>query len=305
MARVRHILAAAAAAALFGATIPLNKAWRFETLHPLLASGLLYAGSALGSGAILLARRAAGGGWGRGIRRQDRLLTAVSIAVGGGLAPVALQWGLRHSSATAGSLLGATESMFTAVIAWGVFRERFRPAVGLAVALILGGGVLIGLADPGREGTQASPWGPLLLTVAYLAWGVDNNLSRKLSDNDPLALTFVRGVVVGLGSTLTAALALGAPMPEAPMLGRLLLVGAFGYGLSISLLIYAMRGLGAAQAGAWFGAAPFFGAALALLLGEKAGWIMAAAAGLMAAGMAAMTWDDLRRQGGAAGGGGS
>jgi hypothetical protein len=42
------------------------------------------------------------------------------------------------------------------------------------------------------------------------------------------------------------------------------LIGFLGYGVSLTLFVVALRGLGAARTGAYFGAAPFMGAAIAI-----------------------------------------
>jgi hypothetical protein len=65
----------------------------------------------------------------------------------------------------------------------------------------------------------------------------------------------------------------------------LLVVGLFAYGISLVLFIVSMRHLGTARAGAYFSIAPFFGAILAVALGDQLTWPLGVAAVLMALGV--------------------
>ena len=75
-------------------------------------------------------------------------------------------------------------------------------------------------------------------------------------------------------------------MPVTGILASAAAVGFFGYGISLVLFVVALRNLGAARTGAYFSVAPFFGAALALLvLRESASAAFWIAAALMALGV--------------------
>ena len=120
---------------------------------------------------------------------------------------------------------------------------------------------------------------------ACLAWGIDNNLTRKVSAADALFIAGIKGLVAGT-INCTLALSLGAPLPGLTTLLSTLTVGLFGYGISLTLFVLALRGLGTARAGAYFSTAPFMGAAVALLLPGESGspsfWLASA---LMALGV--------------------
>ena len=64
-----------------------------------------------------------------------------------------------------------------------------------------------------------------------------------------------------------------------------MLVGFFAYGVSLALFIVGMRHVGTARAGAYFSVAPFFGALLAILLGDAITWQLIVAGVLMALGV--------------------
>src|SRR3569832_945378 len=65
-----------------------------------------------------------------------------------------------------------------------------------------------------------------------------------------------------------------------------MLVGFFGYGVSLVLFVLALRDVGSARAGAYFSVAPFFGAVVAIAVqGEAIEWQFLVAGVLMAFGV--------------------
>ena len=68
----------------------------------------------------------------------------------------------------------------------------------------------------------------------------------------------LKGLVAGSCSTALA-LAAGATTPALATVVSTLVVGFFGYGLSLTLFVVALRVLGTARTGAYFSVAPLFG----------------------------------------------
>lgn len=276
------ILAALGAAVLFGASTPLAKVLVGE-LPPILLAGLLYLGSGIG----LLGYRALRGRVARmddaPLGRPDLPWLAGAIVVGGIVGPVLLMLGLRATSGSAASLLLNLEAVFTAALAWFVFRENFDRRILLGMVLIVAGGALLSWQPSG--GAVDTAWGAALVAGACLAWGIDNNLTRKIAASDAVQIAGLKGLVAGAFNT-SLALAIGAALPGWSAALAAGLVGLAGYGVSLSLFVIALRHLGTARTGAYFSVAPFFGAALALgLLGESTGTAFWAAAILMAGGV--------------------
>lgn len=293
---LRGMLCGLLAAILFGASVPACKAWA-KDCDPLMSAALLYAGSGFGLVLVFLLRGLFSRSWGTGIARRDWPLLTLSMAVGGWVAPVALMWGLLHTSGSAGSLLGNVELVFTALLAWAFFREKISgwAAAGLGLVAIGGVALALGGASDDNAPAQSTTLGLLAVTLAYLAWSLDNNLTRKLSANDPLVLAGLRGLAAGAANLLLAMGLRHQPLPETAILLKLLATGALGYGGSLALLVLTMRSLGAARAGAVFGLAPFFGTALSVaVLKEAFSPLMGVAAGCMALGVAALGWEGLR-----------
>jgi drug/metabolite transporter (DMT)-like permease len=125
----------------------------------------------------------------------------------------------------------------------------------------------------------------LFIAVACLCWAIDNNLTRKVSASDAMLIAALKGLVAG-SVNLSMALLLRQTLPPLGTVGLALAVGFVGYGVSLVLFVLALRHLGTARAGAYFSVAPFFGAALAVLIqGDAITWQLAVAGSVMAGGV--------------------
>jgi drug/metabolite transporter (DMT)-like permease len=273
------------AAVLFGLSPPLAKLL-LPASPPLLLAGLLYLGAGLGLSGVRLAARLGrrGGSPEREarLRRSDLGPLLGIILMGGMIGPVLMLLGLQRVSASIGSLLLNLEGPFTIALAVTLFREHLSRREGLAALVILASAALLGFQ---ASALHAEVLGALALAGACLCWGVDNNLTQRLSVRDPVAIVQVKALGAG-ACNLALALALGERLPA---LGNLLLaglVGLFCYGLSILLDVYALRWLGAAREAALFATAPFIGALASIpLLGEHLGGRELGAMGAMALGV--------------------
>jgi drug/metabolite transporter (DMT)-like permease len=277
------IAGALAAAALFGLSAPAAKIL-LDVTDPWLLAGLLYAGSGVFLGAVLTAERVSGRGRRAeaAVARTDWLWLAAAIGVGGGAAPVLLMFGLAGGSATEASLLLNLEGVFTALIAWVVFREHVNRAIVAGMALIaLGASVLAWDPAHGYRFGRSS----LLVVAACVAWAADNNLTRRVSARDPVQIAALKGLIAGV-MNIAIALARGAAFPDMGTLVAAGGVGIFGYGISLTLYILALRHLGAGRTAAYFSTAPFLGALGAVLaVGEPVTANLLAAAALMGGGV--------------------
>jgi drug/metabolite transporter (DMT)-like permease len=249
-------LLAIAAAVLFGLSTPAAKAI-VGNVHPLLLAGFLYVGSGLGLNIIILL----GQRHGAKLKRADVPWLMATVVFGGALGPALLMWGLTQTTGSAASLLLTLEGVFTALIAWVVFREPFNRRIGLGMAAIFAGAVILASRAPsGHAGT----FGALAVAGACVSWAIDNNCTSKIADVDALTLASIKGVVAG-AVNVTLALMVGAKLPSIGLLAASSLVGFFGYGLSLVLFVLALREIGAARTGAYFSTAPFIGAIIGLV----------------------------------------
>jgi drug/metabolite transporter (DMT)-like permease len=205
-----------------------------------------------------------------------------AIVAGGIIGPVLLMIGLTGMPASGASLLLNAEGVITALLAWFAFKENFDRRIALGMAAILLGAAILSWPEEAR----ITGWWPTLAILgACFAWGVDNNLTRKVSLTDATWIASVKGLVSG-AVNLILAFSLGASMPVLPNTVAAMIVGLLAYGVSLALFVVGLRHLGTARTGAYFSVAPFFGAILAVLMGDAVTLPLLIAGALMALG----TW---------------
>lgn len=265
------------AAALFGVSAPATSLLARD-MPSLVLAGLLYVGAAL---AVLLpALRTPLSS--DAVRLEWRRLS-VAVVAGGAVGPALLVAGIARTSAATASILLNLELLATVVLAATIFREFIGRRLVFSAVLVAGGGVLL-VWQPGAQPSV----GALLIGAACLAWGFDNGVTASIEQISPEHVVLLKGVVAGsvnivLGLTIVGSAGIGAGSVMAA-----LLVGAIGYGLSITLWVKGARELGAARGQMIFAAAPFMGALVAwVVLGESVSTIQLVAVILAAAGVMA------------------
>lgn len=227
-----------------------------------MLAGVLYLGAGLGLAAFHYGRRFVGlPSVEAPLRRADAPWLVAVIVFGGMIGPLLLMLGLARTSASTGSLLLNLEGLSTMSIAWVIFRENVDRRLVLGAFAILAGAVVLSWTGGGI----ALDSGALLIAAACLAWGIDNNLTRKLSSSDPVQIAMLKGLVAG-AVNLGLAIATGAVFPAPSILAAGALVGLLGIGVSLVMFMLALRHLGTARTGAYFSLAPFIGAVLALAI---------------------------------------
>jgi drug/metabolite transporter (DMT)-like permease len=243
-ARHNAAFTALLAAALFGATTHLAKTL-LGSLSPFMVAGLFYLGSGVGLAVGILVRhlRRTTGDRQNGSRIQVAEVPWLlgAIAAGGVAGPALLMLGLSSTPAAASSLLLNLEGVFTAVIAWVVFRGNVDLQIFLGMVAIVLGGVVLSW-QPGAAGV--SP-GRASRNRSLVAWAVDNNLTRKVSANDAMVIACLKGLVAG-SVNLCIALLLGPHLPGAGKMAAAMLTSFAGYGVSLVLFVVALRNLGTA-----------------------------------------------------------
>jgi drug/metabolite transporter (DMT)-like permease len=266
---------------LFGISAPISKLLLGE-VPPQLLAGLLYLGAGIGLGVAWLWRRANVDHREVSLRASDSAIVAAAIAFGGVLAPLLLLIGLQHFPASAASLFLNFETVFTAAIAWIVFKEHVNVGILLGLLSIVCGGVVLSYS----EAPELAGWlGPVCITGACLCWAIDNNITQKISDRDPVQIAALKGLLAG---TVNCAIGLflARTLPAWTVAGGSLLLGFLSYGASLVLYIRALRAMGTARTGNYFSMAPFIGAVVSVILWREPVTLQLVGAGLfMAAGL--------------------
>jgi len=273
---------AVASAALFGASTPFAKLLLGGGVDPWLLAGFLYLGSGVGLGILHATRCMMGIAAPEApLNRGDLPWLALVVLSGGVVGPLLLMIGLSSTPASTAALLLNVEGFATLAIAWVVFKENVDRRLLLGAFAILAGAVVLSW----QGGPTGVGIGAIAIIGACIAWGIDNNLTRKLSAGDPVQIAMIKGLAAG-AVNLTLALSHGARMPALPELVAAGTIGFLSYGVSLVLFVLALRHLGSARTGAYFSTAPFIGAVLAVVLfGEPVTGQLLIAAILMGIGL--------------------
>ncbi len=290
------ILYALASATLFGISTPAAKVL-LGTIDPGVLAGLFYCGAGAGTALLRRVRTSTFLPETSGevaLRRRDFSWLAGAVFSGGIIGPLLLMLGLTLTEASTASLLLTLETAATGLIAWFVFREDFNARVALGMALLIAG--TLALAWSGTPNIE-NLLGPLAIVGACVAWGIDNNLTRKVSHANPLQIVQIKGMVAG-PVNLVLAVSVGGSIPPAAAVVAAMAIGFIGYGLSIAFFILALRKLGSARTGAYFATAPFVGAVAAVIVLREPVTLQLVVAGcLIAGGLWLYATEQMRQQG--------
>jgi drug/metabolite transporter (DMT)-like permease len=256
------VVLALLSAALFGVSTPATKVL-LGSIDPTVLAGLLYCGAGLGVAVLRRLGRSVVSQPGApevALSRKDLPWLAGAIMAGGILGPVLLMAGLARTEAATTSLLLTLEGVATALMAWFLFHENFDRRIAIGMTCLIAGALVLSWSG---QPTLSSLLGPLAIVGACVAWGLDNNLTRKVSLADPLHIVELKGLIAG-PVTLLIGLSAGGSLPSVSATAIAGIVGLLGYGASLALFILALRHLGTARTGAYLATAPFLGTVAAV-----------------------------------------
>lgn len=105
------------------------------------------------------------------------------------LAPIFLMIGLFSTTPETVSLLNNFEIVATSVIALVLFKEVIPSRLWLAIVLITLASILLSVED---FGMLTFSKGSLLVLLASICWGFENNITRALSVKDPMQVVILK-----------------------------------------------------------------------------------------------------------------
>jgi drug/metabolite transporter (DMT)-like permease len=210
------------------------------------------------------------------VRQHWKLLALLSFLLwvgGNALLFVSLQYTIAINAA----VINSVEPLFIVAFAWLLFRDEFTWLQGLGLALSLSG-VLVLIAAGSVERLLALDLnrGDLIVTGAYISWGLYAVLLRKL----PRALDYrvTVAAILGFGTLILLPIYLietiyvRPVLPTATTLITVAWLATFSSSLAMILWNYGIMKLGAARAGQYLHLIPVFTIALAIIvLGETLG----------------------------------
>ena len=257
----RPIFYAILAALFFGLNAPFSKLL-VRQIDPLFLAALLYIGAGTGMLILHLFRRKHGEEQREARLNVQELPYILGMILLDIAAPIALMLGISQTNASAAALLGNFEIVATSFFALVLFKEAIGLRMWLAISLIFVASVLLSFNNLSAVRLSL---GALLVLLSCLLWGIENNLTRKLSIKDPLQVVVLKGFGSGAGTLLVTVVWGSFTAPVLPILGALLL-GFVAYGASIYFYVRAQRYLGASRTSAYYAAAPFIGTLLSFLI---------------------------------------
>lgn len=276
----KGILLAVLAAVLYAVSSPLSKLL-LRYMGSVMMAGFLYLGAGVGMIFVALGskfRHTAMTAQPFTVRQWPYILAMILLDIA---APVLLLAGLNLTTAENVSLLNNFEIVATAVIALLLFKEKISARLWTGIIF-----VVISCAVLSVESFTAFrfSYGSVFVLLACVCWGVENNCTRRLSDNDPLQVVILKGIFSGSGS-LAIALALGQSVSAVWAVFAVMAVGLVAYGLSIFFYVNAQRYIGASRTSAYYAVSPFVGVVLSFILfREMPQWTFFIALALMGTG---------------------
>ncbi len=250
-------LSAVLSALLYAACIPCIKILG-KYVPPAFTGAFLYLGAGLG---LMLTTLFKGVSVNLALTKKE-IPWAAAMVLLDTVAVSTLAAGVLLTNGANVSLLGNFELVATALAAYFLFSENISKRLFAAIILITIASIVLSFEG---SGSFVFNKGSILVLISCVCWGLENNCTRRLSSKDTRQITIIKGCFAGLFGLITA-FAAHNPVPQAKWIILVMLTGFMSYGISVSLYIYAQRFLGAARAGAYYSAAPFFGVIFSLLI---------------------------------------
>ena len=278
------------AAVFYAINVPISKVL-LQHVGPTTMAALLYLGAGIGIGMMSL--------FNKKDREKAESLTKAELPYIVGMivldiaAPIFLMLGISYGSSANASLLGNFEIVATTVIALILFKEAVTKRLWVAIGLITLSSILLSF-----EGTDSFhfSYGSLLVIMATVCWGLENNCTRELSSKSTYQIVMLKGLCSGLGA-LVISLIKKESFPGFGYIAIALALGFVAYGLSIFMYVRAQNVLGAAKTSAYYAVNPLIGALLAFVfLSESLSWMYVIALIVMVIGSALVVVDTFIRQ---------
>ncbi|HWI51408.1 MAG TPA: DMT family transporter [Symbiobacteriaceae bacterium] len=276
---------ALASAALVGLFTVLNKWLMTEQVPALTAGAWTY--TAAGLALLPWALRV------KGLHFRRPVVLLLWLLAGSLFGPSLYFLGLNLTSGVQGVLMINMEAVFTALLAFVLFRERLTVTTVAASLAVLAGGLWLSWPESGASLLAGSALGNLLIALGYLGWGTENNLGRLLGEDIPaVTLVSLKALVAGAVMALLAA-ASGQPLAVSwHVVPGIVASGAVSLGLSLAFFYIAMQRIGAGRTGLISSTSTFWGVISALLLLQESLTAKLAAGGLlMLVGLALFAWE--------------
>ena len=249
------------AAALYAINAPFSKIL-LNFMSPTLMAGFLYIGAGVGMAAIAIIRKANKSEVKESKLTKAELPYTIAMIILDIAAPIFLLFGLNATTAANASLLNNFEIVATAIIALVVFKEKISVRLWIGILFVT---LACGILSFEDISSLQFSYGSILVLLAAVCWGFENNCTRKISTKDPMQIVLLKGIFSGMGSIIIG-LCIGERIEALWSIIAVLAIGFVAYGLSIYSYVYAQRLLGAARTSAYYAVEPFIASILSIII---------------------------------------
>lgn len=253
----KGLLFAFLSAFLYDLNVPVSK-YSLKTLSTNEILFLLYFGSAVGLFLLML------------INKKQKFslkpqkgesIFIIGVIIFDILAALFIVESLKYIDASTVSLISILEISFTIIISHFIFKTKISKNLIIAVILVSIGGILLSFDSSIKFKLSIAS---MLTVFATACWGLENNLTAKVSDKNPLLLVFYKCFAVAIFNLLFI---LNINIFELFINNwYLLVIGFFTYGISILYYVYAINYIGISKTSIVFSFSPIFGALISLIL---------------------------------------
>jgi drug/metabolite transporter (DMT)-like permease len=195
-------------------------------------------------------------------------------------------FGLKDTSATNAAILGNSDIVFTSIIAMIVFKESIKSNEYFPYSLIIIGAIIIPVwSDAISFDYQITKfvYGDLLILLAGLFYGIEMNIYRhvsgKISSKRILQVISFVGGITSLCAVIVLQIPVNLRLEDLPII---LTSGIFGIGVSILLIVTAIKHIGTVRTILIFSSTTLFGIIFSfVILGEEIHFLHFIAFGLI------------------------
>ena len=266
---------------MFGSVSVIGKPL-VSSIDPIFLASLIYLISAITMSPFARKKK-------KNITKRDLLVIFLIAICGAVIAPSLYFVGLTHASASDAALIANGEVFFSVLLAVIFFRERLRFFGWIAIFLVLIGMVIITTnLDFTTFSLQQIHFKDMLLILAMLFWGLDNNFSRYIAQKIDIAgIAQIKSAIGGIILFVIAVLIFRVEVNiETNQIITILTLGIIGFAASLYFFLQGLRRIGTVRTITIFSMSSVFGLVSAsLFLGEQISLYQVIAATIMILGI--------------------
>ena len=268
-------------AVMFGSVSVIAKPLVSST-DPILLASLIYIISAIALSPFARRKK-------KNITKKDLSLIFLIAICGAVIAPSLYFVGLTHASASDAALIANGEVFFSVLLAVIFFRERLKLVGWIAILLVLFGMIIITTnLDFTTFSLQQIHFKDMLLILAMLFWGLDNNFSRYIAQKiDIGGIAQIKSAIGGIILLTIALLIFRVNVNiESNQIIPILTLGTIGFAASLYFFLQGLKRIGTVRTITIFSMSSVFGLVSAsLFLGEQISSYQIIAAAIMILGI--------------------